>query len=73
MDCNIRKTIIVKTRSKNEEYAMAEKIHNQLIGNNDYIDSRIVLNMSGDRKDGTENEVHLYIFEDSQTDPVIII
>ena len=73
MDCNIRKTIIVKTRSKNEEYAMAEKIHNQLIGNNDYIDSRIVLNMSGDRKDGTENEVHLYIFENSQTDPVIII
>lgn len=73
MDCNIRKTIIIKTRSKDEEYAVAEKIHNQLRGNNDYIDSRIVLNRSGDRKDGTENEVHLYIFEDSQTDPVIII
>lgn len=69
----IKKTIIVKVNSKEEEYAVAAKIHNQLKGNADYIESRIVLNMSGDRRDGTVNEVHLYIFDDAENVPEIYV
>lgn len=69
----IRRLIIVKIPSHEEEYHVAEKIHNQLVGNKDYIECRIVLNMSADRTDGTENEVHVYIFNDSKTDPEICI
>lgn len=69
----IRKQIIVKTKNKEEEMRIAEKIHYQLVGNQDYIDCGIVLNISDDRNDGTKNEVHLYIFDDSKTDPEIKI
>ena len=63
-----KKQIIVKTATHDEEYNVAESIHNLLVGNPDYIESRVVLNMSADRKDGTENEVHVYIFPDAKTD-----
>lgn len=69
----IRRQIIIKTPSHEEEYRIAEKIHNQLVGNEDYIECRIVLNMSADRADDTENEVHVYIFNDSKSDPEIRI
>lgn len=75
---DLRRQIIIKTASHEEEYRIAEKIHNQLAGNEDYVECRIVLNMSADRKitdkdDDTENEVHVYIFNDSKTDPEITI
>lgn len=73
MEKDLRRLIVVKTQSKEEELQIGEKIHNQLIGNQDYIDCRIVLNLSSDRDDGTENEVHLYIFNDSISDPEITI
>lgn len=69
----IKKIIIIKTNSHEEEYEVAKKIHEQLVGNEDYIDCRIVLNMSSDRADETENEVHLYIFEDAESNPEIRI
>lgn len=69
----LRKLIIIKTNSFEEEYEVAEKIHNQLAGNQDYVDCDIVLNMSADRCDGTENEVYLYIFDDAKTNPEIRI
>lgn len=73
MEKDLRRLIVVKTQSKEEELQIGEKIHNQLIGNQDYIDCRIVLNLSSDRDDGTENEVRLYIFNDSISDPEITI
>ncbi len=69
----IKKQIIIKTSSHEEEFAVAEKIHRQLAGNSDYINSRIVLNMSGDRRDGTLNEVHLSIFDDASTNIEITV
>lgn len=69
----LRKTIIVKTNSHEEEWEVAQKIHEQLVGNPDYIDCRIILNMSSDRGDETENEVHLYIFDDAESNPEIRI
>ena len=74
LDESIRRQIIIKTQDNEEEYKIANKIHEQLAGNQDYIDSRIVLNMANDRlDDDTKNEVHLYIFNDSETDPEIKI
>ena len=74
LDESIRRQIIIKTQNSDEEYRIANKIHEKLAGNQDYIDSRIVLNMSADRlDDDTENEVHLYIFNDSESDPEICI
>ena len=69
----LRKLIIIKTNSHEEEYEVAEKIHNQLAGNPDYVECRIVLNMSSDRVDETENEVHLYIYDDAESNPEIRI
>ena len=74
LDESIRRQIIIKTQDNEEEYRIANKIHEQLVGNQDYIDSRIVLNMADDRlDDDTKNEVHLYIFNNSETDPEIKI
>lgn len=69
----LRKLIIIKTNSHEEEYEVAKKIHEQLVGNQDYIDCNIVLNMSSDRADETENEVHLYIYDDAKSNPEIKI
>ena len=69
----IRRQIIVKVKDSETELAIGTKIHNQLKGNPDYVDSRICLNLSKDRNDGTENEVHLYVFDDSESDPEIKI
>ena len=74
MENCLRRQIIIKTASEEEEGRIAEKIHDQLVGNKDYINCRIILNMSGDRlDDDTKNEVHVYIFNDSESDPEIVI
>lgn len=69
----IRKMICIKVKSREEEFEVADKLHRQLAGNDDYVNSRIVLNMSKDRDDDTENEVHVYIFDDSKTTPELRI
>lgn len=68
----IRHHIRIHCKDHDEEYEIAEKIHNVLVGNKDYIDCKIVLNMSADRRDGTENEVHVYIYKDSISNPDIM-
>ena len=50
-----------------------EKIHEQLVGNQDYINSNIVLNDSSTRCDGTNNEVRVYIFDECKERPAINI
>lgn len=73
MSEQLRRQIIIKTSSEEEEFRIAEKIHEQLVGNQDYINCNVVLNMSADRRDGTKNEVHVYIFNESESDPTITI
>ena len=60
----LKKVIIIKTNSVDEMDVVRKEIHAQLIGNIDYIESRIILNGTDDRIDDTTNEVHVYIFED---------
>ena len=69
----IKKIIIIKTNSHEEEWEVAKKIHEQLVGNEDYIENRIILSMSSEILEEVENEVHLYIFEDAKTNPEIKI
>lgn len=73
LDKEIRREIFIKVQSIDEEMRLAGKINNQLVDNQDYINNRIVLNVSGARQDGTKNEVQLTIFSDSESDPEITI
>ena len=52
---------------------MLASLHNQLKGNQDYIENRIVLNDSETRRDGTTCEIHVYIFEDCKNVPELKI
>lgn len=69
----LKRQIIIKANSAEEEFEIANSIHEQLVGNSDYIDCRIILNLSADRRDGTTNEVHLDIFEDATTEVDITV
>ena len=71
MDDSIKKKIIIKTQTHEQEMIMLSSLHEQLVGNQDYIDSNIILNDSSSRNDGTKNEVHLIIFNNSKTNPVL--
>ena len=68
----VKECIIIKTENK-KEFETMEKIHEQLVGNQDYINSNIVLNDSSTRCDGTNNEVRVYIFDECEKRPVIKI
>ena len=69
VDCMdiVKKHIKIKVNDDKEQLAIANSIHEQLVGNPDYIDSRIVLNIDVD------GEVNLYIFDDCKEDPTIVI
>ena len=68
----MKECIIIKTE-EGREFETMEKIHEQLVGNKDYIDSNIILNDSLTRCDGTKNEVRVYIFDECKNRPVIKI
>ena len=68
----VKECIIIKTEN-GKEFETMEKIHEQLVGNQDYINSNIVLNDSSTRRDGTKNEVRVYIFDECKNRPVIKI
>ena len=68
----MKECIIIKTE-EGKEFETMEKIHEQLVGNKDYIDSNIILNDSPTRCDGTKNEVRVYIFDECKNRPVIKI
>lgn len=54
--------IRIQCDSEEEMLRMKENIHNQLTGNEDYINCNIILNGSDDRMlSEDENEVHVYI------------
>lgn len=67
MDKNLKLEILINTTSNEEKMRIGTEIHQQLKGNPDYIENRIVLNI--DR----ENRVWLGIFQDCETVPSIVI
>ena len=68
----VKECIIIKTED-GKQLKKKEKIHEQLVGNQNYINSNIVLNDSSTRCDGTKNEVRVYIFDECKERPVINI
>lgn len=64
----IRMQIKVIVNDDKEQLAIANAIHEQLVGNPDYINDRIVLNIDVD------GETNLYFFDDMEGDiPTIVI
>ena len=67
MDKDFKMHIIIRTKDEKEKMKIANSIHNQLVGNKDYIDCNIILN------DYYENEINLYIFNECENIPNIVI
>ncbi|MDE6041508.1 MAG: hypothetical protein K2F99_08025 [Muribaculaceae bacterium] len=66
----IRRQIILTYADKTEAYNTAGKIHAQLAGNKDYVESRIVLNLDYRTEDGLYM-VFYAVMADSESDPKI--
>jgi len=54
----IKKILDIKCENNDEKVRIGKMIHEQLLGNKDYKENNIVLNIEGD------NEVCLYIYEE---------
>ena len=67
MDEDFKMHIIIRTNDVKEKRRIANSIHQQLVGNKDYIDCNIILN------DYYEDEINLYIFNECENVPNIII
>ena len=68
MNEGIRMQIKVIVNDDKEQLAIANAIHEQLVGNPDYINDRILLNIDVD------GETNLYFFDDMEGDiPTIVI
>lgn len=67
------RTYIIKVDNEVASNQVLKDIHEQLKGNQDYIDSNIVLNDSETRQDGTKYEVHVYITDDCKEEPKILL
>lgn len=70
---NVRKVIEIKTDSKETKEFIANMIHKQLRGKQEYIESRIILSIGSVIKNIPENDIHVYIFNDCEIDPIIAI
>lgn len=70
--CNINLDIMIIIQLEDHATVMKvwSQIHNQLAGNPDYKDSRILLTASDE---DTDHEVRLYFFKDRITTPIIAL
>lgn len=64
---DLKMHMVIKTVNDEEKMRIGSSIHEQLVGNKDYIDSNIVLNIDD------ENEVNLYVFKECENIPEITI
>lgn len=64
---SIKRIIEVRCSSNEEKMEISKLIHNQLVGNEDYIHNSIILNHEEDRK------VLLVIFKECEEIPTITI
>ena len=63
----IKEEITIVCENEKEQERLGNHIHEQLRGNQDYIDSNIVLNID------TKNIIKLYVFEECKERPTITI
>lgn len=66
-ESNLKMSVRIWTADEKEQMKVANFIHQQLVGNKDYKDNNIILNIDVD------NEVNLYIFEECKDIPTISI
>lgn len=62
-----KKAIEIRCSSNDQKMRIRESIHNQLVGNEDYIDNNIILNLDEDCK------VLVVIFNECKEEPTIIM
>lgn len=67
MDNNLKMKITIECSDEKEQMNIGNYIHEQLVGNKDYIDSNILLNID------VENTIRLYIFKECEEIPTISI
>lgn len=67
MDKDLKMHVTIRTIDEKEQMRIGTAIHHQLVGNKDYIDSNIILNID------SKNEVNLYIFKECENIPDIVI
>ena len=68
---DVKREVCIRVPNSEEKLRIGNKIHNQLVGNQDYIGDRIILSMSQDTE--PNDTVVLTVFNDSETDPEIKI
>lgn len=66
-DKSLKQKITIEVRDEKEQLRIGNFIHEQLRGNEDYINNNIILNID------VENTIRLYIFEECKEVPVISI
>ena len=66
MDRDCKMYIQIEVKDEKEQLTIANAIHEQLRGNQDYIDSNIILNIDVDA-------IRVYVFEECTDVPTIII
>lgn len=66
MTKDIKREIIIKCEDKKDALVLGNAIHEQLRGNPDYVNNRIILNID------TENMVCLIIMHDAQDVAIVI-
>lgn len=67
MNEKVKYHIAIETSTNDEKMEIGQSIHNQLVGNQDYIHDRIILNIDGYER------VELLIFEDCENVPKITL
>lgn len=65
-----RRQIILMYADKADAYKMGNAIHEQLAGNKDYVENRIILNIDYRTEDGLYMVAYA-VMADSESDPVI--
>ena len=70
---DLKRVITIVAEDEEAMQAIKESIHNQLVGNQDYIDNNIILNGSDDRNDRSENTVCVYIFQECEHIPKLTL
>lgn len=66
-NANLKIKITIETTTKDGQMEISNSIHNQLKGNEDYINNNIILNCN------EENVTKLFIFNECKNVPKIII
>lgn len=64
---NLKMEITIKVNDEKEQLRIGNSIHEQLVGNKDYIDSNIILNID------EENIIKIYIFNECESVPNIVL